>query len=121
MFKTNPQGIMDWSFSWNPESGNRTFSIQQNEDSTYIAGGALNTGIHSGNPVPVLIKLDTNGDSLWHRRFASPGAFSSSIPTFDKGYISCGHYGLSPTAFTYLVKTNLIGDTLWTKTGDLGF
>ncbi|MCG8326257.1 MAG: T9SS type A sorting domain-containing protein [Chitinophagales bacterium] len=121
VFKTNPQGIMDWSFSWNPESGNRAFFIQQNEDSTYIAGGALNTGIHSGNPVPVLIKLDTNGDSLWHRRFASPGAFSSSIPTFDKGYISCGHYGLSPAAFTYLVKTNSIGDTLWTKTANLGF
>jgi hypothetical protein len=65
-----------------------------------------------------LIKLDSNGDSLWTKTFGGSGVdFMRSIKeTFDGGLIMAG--GTSSFGFgkldAYIIKTNVTGDTTWT-------
>jgi hypothetical protein len=67
-----------------------------------------------------LIKTNADGDTLWARTYGgSNGDFGYSIKeTNDGGFIIGGgtySYGLGGADF-YLIRTNSIGDTLWTKT-----
>jgi hypothetical protein len=121
IFKTNPQGETDWTFSWNAGLGDRAFSVRQTTDSCYIIAGVLNSAVNFGNPTSFLLKLDNGGDSLWTRFFESPSIVKSVLQTLDGGYIFCGQYGMPPATVAYLVKTNSLGDTIWTKKGGFGF
>jgi Secretion system C-terminal sorting domain len=95
--------------------------LQKNNSSSYIVAGVIDAGINFGISTSFLLKLDSNGDSLWTRIFDSPGIAKSVVQTFDGGYIFCGQYGTPPATSVYLVKTNFFGDTIWTKKGNLGF
>lgn len=121
IFKTNPQGEIDWTFSWNAGLGDRAFSVCQTTDSCYIVAGVLNSAVNFGIPTSFLLKLDNNGDSIWTRVFDSPSIAKSVVQTFDGGYIFCGQYGTPPATVAYLVKTNSLGDTVWTKKEGFGF
>ncbi len=66
-----------------------------------------------------LIKTDTNGDTLWTRTYGGNDSEGNSVQqTTDGGYIMAGsninysYYGLR---WVWLIRTNSIGDTLWTK------
>jgi hypothetical protein len=80
-------------------------------DGGYIIAGNWDTGnsYFSGNMV--LIKTNSNGDSLWMRHFGangSPGV--SAQQTADGGYIIAGNW-----PGVILIKTDANGDTLWTN------
>lgn len=86
-------------------------------------GGFICTGM-SGN----LIKLNSNGNVEWNKNYSgfyNNGIFStfSSLssdvqPTFDGGFIIVGSTNLFGSGFNdiYLVKTDSIGNYLWSKT-----
>lgn len=77
-----------------------THTVHCNPDGTIICSGSTGT-INSDYPFTVgwLMKMDSNGDSLWYREYqkvGSPNSFSSNIlynviPTSDNGYIACGY------------------------------
>ena len=67
-----------------------------------------------------LLKTDSNGDTLWTRTYGGESEdWALSIDNADStGYILCGYtysYGAGESD-AYLIRTDLNGDTLWTRT-----
>ena len=119
LIKTDSLGDTLWtktcSYSWNDEA----WSVQPTTDGGYIIGGV--TGWFSPTHGDVyLIKTDGNGETIWTRVY---GGIESDVArevqqTFDGGYIVIG-YTLSfgaGNSDVWLLKTDSLGDTLWTKT-----
>ena len=94
-------------------------SIDETTDSSFIVTGFTDININAGYDV-LLLKLSKNGDSLWFKTLGgSQWDFGYSIhQTADKGYIIAGgtySYGAGNEDM-WLIKTDVNGDTVWTKT-----
>lgn len=92
-------------------------SVQQTNEGGYIITGSIYSS--DGIEKVVLIKTDSNGDTLWTRNYGDNDIQSglSVVQTTDGGYAVLG-YTLSTGAHSdlYLIRTDSNGDTLWTKT-----
>ena len=108
-----------WWRTYGGRYDDRGYSVQQTTDGGYIiAGSTMSFG--SGNNEDVyLIKTNASGDTLWTRTYGGTngGAGNSVQQTSDGGYIITGlGPGTSHNANVYLIKTNVQGDTLWSRT-----
>jgi len=117
LIKTDSLGDTLWTRSYRGGIDNHGFAVEQTTDGGYIVAGY--TGTFPNYDV-YLIKTDTNGDTLWTRTYGGGGGdYGYAVEqTTDGGYIVAGGTnsfgaGLSDM---YLIKTDSIGDTLWTKT-----
>ncbi|MEP7170165.1 MAG: hypothetical protein ABI855_12400, partial [Bacteroidota bacterium] len=95
------------------------WSIQQTTDGGYVNAG-YTSSFGAGDYDVYLIKINDNGDSLWTKTFGGTGTDNglSVHQTTDGGYIITGStnsYGAGDHD-VYLIKTDTIGDTWWTKT-----
>jgi hypothetical protein len=118
-------GQQTWERVYGGVENEEAKAIQQTTDGGYIVGGntySYGVGNGAGKSNMYLVKLDANGDTLWTRHYGenSKYEFMEGLQqTADGGYILAGSKSLgsaSGTTEIFLVKTNLIGDTLWTKT-----
>ncbi len=99
--------------------------VQQTSDGGYVIGGG--TMSFGGWDEDVwLIKTDENGDSLWSKIYGGNTEDYAYIvrQTEDNGFFLAGYtdsYG-GGNRDIWLVRTNEVGDLLWTKTiGGTGF
>ena len=93
--------------------------IRQTADSGYVLVGYSNHNNYKGYDIYVA-KLDTKLHVQWEKTYGGTDwEFGRSIQqTTDGGYIICGgtySYGKGDEDY-YLIKTNNLGDTLWTRT-----
>jgi hypothetical protein len=92
-------------------------SVQQTQDAGFIVAGRTNS---FGNGLQVyLIKVNATGDTLWTRTYGGTNADEgfSVQQTADTGYIIAGEsYSFGNAEQVYLIKTNALGDTIWTRT-----
>ncbi len=93
-------------------------SMQTSDDGFILAGYTRSFG--AGNDDVYLVKTDKNGDTTWTRTYG--GLYNDRAEdvkqTSDNGYIITGRtesYGNGKHDI-YVIKTDAIGDTLWTKT-----
>jgi len=128
IIKTNNFGDTIWTTRYLDLSINGSYkgvqSIHQAADSTYTISGTYYHTIGSTGFDYYLMKLDHNGDSLWTKTYGSTQTetLHSTQQTSDGGFILAGSvfYFTSSDNDIYLVKTDVNGDTLWTKTyGDI--
>jgi len=92
-------------------------SINIGHNNTFIMSGNFSTNSNTVNAL--LVKTDLYGDTLWCKKYYSnTTSFGKAVcKTNDGGYIiggakvnaSNGRYNM------YVIKTDSIGDTLWTK------
>jgi hypothetical protein len=99
--------------------------IEQTPDGGYILAFKSHDSVHE--QIGGLVKTDSLGNHEWWRQYHSPygrgASFNCVCATLDGGYIGAGD--LCPGSIPYVpwaVKTDSVGDTLWTYTGsDLGW
>ena len=125
LIKTDSVGdtlwIRTYGDSLNDDRGN---SVTQTFDGGYIVAGETFSTETSERYI-YLLKTDSSGDSVWAKKYGWGGwdIGHSVEQTVDGGYIITGNV-LSPLSGgqdIYLVKTDSLGDTLWTKTfGGIG-
>lgn len=115
--KTDSCGNTQWSKTFGGAYRDCGFSVQQTTDGGYIFSGIISfTNFHHAG---YLIKTDSYGDTLWTKIFEGTNSASaiSVQQTTDDGYIIAGYTGnYSDNEWDlYLIKTDNMGDTLWTK------
>jgi hypothetical protein len=119
LIKTDGSGETLWTRTFGGGGDDEGFSVQQTADSGYIVAGHTNSFGAGGYDV-YLVRTDARGDTLWTRTFGgdTDDLGSSVQQTSDGGYIIAGYtssYGAGLTD-VYLIKTDVYGDTTWTRT-----
>jgi hypothetical protein len=116
--KTDSVGSISWSKIYGGTVGEWGNDAQQTIDGGYIIAGTTGSfGLPSGNVY--LIKTNSLGNTEWSKTYggiSDESAFAVQ-QTNDSGYILTGYSyssGVGNVNF-FVIKTNAIGDTLWTK------
>ncbi len=121
LIKTNSSGDTLWTKTYGGTGTDGGTSNRQNleitSDSGFIIGSYSNSfGI---NADAYLIKTKANGDTLWTKTYGGTGTevIYCVKQTNDGGYIFTGYTGSFGAGGNdvYVVKTNAVGDTLWTR------
>jgi hypothetical protein len=119
LIKTNSNGDTLWTKCYGSDLGDYGHSVQQTTDGGYIIAGQTWL-INNVDCEVYLIKTDTSGDTIWTKTYGGQehDQGRSVQQTTDGGYIIAG----STSSFgnglddIYLIKTDVNGDTLWTRT-----
>jgi nicotinamide riboside kinase len=121
LVRTNSAGDTLWSRSYGGEIGEEAemgYSVQQTTDGGYIVAG-MTASYGAGLADVYLLKTDSLGDTLWSRTYGGSGHdYGYSVQqTTDGGYIVAGYTGSfgSGAADVYLIKTDSLGNTLWSR------
>jgi hypothetical protein len=117
LLKTDENGDTLWTKTFN-QSGNEVGNcVQQTTDDGYIITGYTKpTGI---NYRVWLIKTDEDGNATWTRSYGGTDNDQGNWvqQTNDTGYIITGSTkSFGDSNQVYLIKTDDLGDTMWTKT-----
>jgi len=112
-----------WQRTYGGTGDDQGNSVQQTSDGGYIVTGTTYS-FGAGNGDVWLIKTDASGDTLWTRTYGGiQYDYGYSVQqTSDGGYVIAGNtasYGGGYDDF-YLIKTNVSGDTIWTRTYGFG-
>ena len=114
--KLTESGNIEWERNYGGNSSDYGFSVLQATDGGYVVTGRTS---YLGDDL-FLLKMDSVGDSLWMRIFGGldHDAGNSVKQTQDGGYIIAGctgSFGMGQYDY-YVVRTDSMGDTLWTNT-----
>ncbi len=127
LVKTDAAGNYVWGQPIGGTGLDEGRSVQLTTDSiflAYIIGGST-TSSGAGSYDFYLVKTTAGGDSIWTRTYGGTNedVSYSVLRTLDSGYVMVGYtasYGVGGQD-VYLVKTNAVGDTMWTRTyGGIG-
>jgi hypothetical protein len=120
LMKLDSIGDTLWTKYFGGAQGDYGLSVFETADGGYAVSG-YTYSFGGGNSDAYLIKTDNNGTFQWSKSYGGLYAedFTTVKQTADGGYILLGSsasFGSGPTDFDlYLVKTDMNGDTLWTK------
>jgi hypothetical protein len=119
LIKTDSLGNTSWTKTLGDSSWEGSRSVQVTTDGGFIIAG-YTSSVGAGLGDVYLVKTDSTGDTLWTKTY---GGISNDIgysvqQTFDGGYIITGRTASFGAGFydVYLIRTDSLGDTLWTKT-----
>lgn len=119
LVKTDAGGNLSWTKTYGGQGLEIGSAVQQTTDGGYILTGQIDSyGAGSGDFY--LVKTDSTGFVVWNKAYGKPGedAGVSVKQTTDGGYIIGGtsENSLGPLGPDMcLIKTNAVGDTLWSK------
>jgi hypothetical protein len=118
LVKTDSNGDTLWTRTYGGSDHQGAYSVQQTRDGGYIIAGC--NPIHGGVHDIYLLKVDSLGDTLWARTYGGPDDdnIRSVQQTMDGGFIMVGwtdSYGAGSDD-AYVVKTDSLGDILWSRT-----
>ena len=118
LVKTDSLGDTLWTKTYGGSGPEEGCAVAQTPDGGYIiAGHTYSFGL--GQYDVYLLRTDVNGDTMWTKTYGGDQSdYGRSVQqTTDGGYIIGGYtHSFGPWTDFYLVKTDSIGDTLWTKT-----
>lgn len=113
--KINSAGDTLWTKSFG-DSTAIFYSVERTFDNGFIGTGITTSG--AGSSI-FLEKTDASGNTQWTKKISGINSISSYCisQTADSGYIITGasHTVAPASQQIYLIKTNSIGDTLWTR------
>jgi len=119
VIRTNPQGDTLWTRQLGGNRADRGNSIQQTRNGNYILTGGTESFAKWRDAI-YLVQLDSLGNVLWQRTYDGyDSEWGSSVrQTVDGGYVIAGSTSSQGAGMfdIYLIKTDSLGDTVWTKT-----
>ena len=116
LVKTSASGDTVWTRRYGGTEDEAGLCVDQTADGGYVIVGSHISGSDGQNVY--LLKTDASGDTLWTRSYGGPyfDVGNSVRQTADGGYIIAGTtYRSVGDADAYLIKTDALGDTLWTR------
>ncbi len=123
--KTDAQGDTLWTRTYGGSGSDYAFSIHETSDGGYVLAG-FTTSFGAGSADSYVVKTDAAGNPQWTCTYGGTNSdvTHSIVQTVDGGYVLAGYtqsLGAGSADF-YVVKTNAVGDMLWTRTyGGSGF
>jgi hypothetical protein len=119
LIKTNSSGDTLWTHFYGGGALDVGSSVQQTPDGGYMVAGVTQS-FGAGSYDFYLFKTNSLGDILWTRAYggSSSDECYSFQQTKDDGYILAGYtesFGAGHRD-VYLIKTDSVGDTLWSRT-----
>ncbi len=125
LIKTDAFGDTLWTKTYGGESIDLGSYIQQTNDGGFVITGSTSS-FGKGFTNAWLIKIDALGDTLWTKTFGDSSTTNSGYSvqqTSDSGYVVTGCKSIAgiSTHDIWLIKTDAVGDTCWTKTFGGGF
>ena len=128
LLKTNADGDTAWTSTFALGVDGEGSVVRQTADSGYaIFGQIFGTLAAPNDTLPrdwLLIKTDNSGTLQWSRTYGGDGDEQSfdMLLTAGSGFLLTGWFAVNDTTVhLWLVKTDALGDTLWTTTvGDTG-
>jgi hypothetical protein len=115
--RINSNGIADWYQLYGGIGNDIAYTVLQAMDGDFVVLG-FTTSWGAGGSDMYVAKLDNQGDTLWTRVYGgqSEDRARCGQQTDDAGYIFAGLTRmLSGTDWIFMVKTDSLGDTLWTR------
>jgi len=113
LLKTDSNGDTSWAKTFGGNGNDNGNCILPTNDGGYIIGGS--TESYGGG---WLIKTDSNGDTSWTKTYEIQDNeeewLKNGIKTND-GYVFTGGIPRGQFSDGLIIKTDLLGDTLWTK------
>lgn len=108
-----------WSWALGGANNDWGYAIKQTFDKGFIIAASTNSYGNGGYDA-ILLKRDSLGNYEWQKTYGgNDWDFAYDVvQTFDSGYVFCGETYNNTNGFAdvYVVKTNSVGDTLWTRT-----
>jgi hypothetical protein len=119
LIKTNKTGSILWKKTYGGADYDQGSSVLQTSDGGYAVLGVTQSFGAGGRDI-YLIKTNSKGDTLWTRTYGGTDyeQGNSIQQTSDGGYIIGGYtisFGVGGQGASYLIKTDSIGEILWTK------
>ncbi len=119
LIKTDATGQVSWTETFDDDGDEEFRSVQQTSDGGYILAGETH-GMGAERSDVWLVKTDEKGEEIWRKTFGGDGHDNGYCvqQTSDGGYIIVGtteSYGAGE-GDVWLIKTNVLGGTVWTKT-----
>lgn len=119
LVKTDLNGNLAWSKTFGGTNWEMSHSIASFQDSTYlIAGETFSFG--AGQKDVYLIKVNSNGDTIWTKTFGGPDndyanyvmidRYNNALVIGSTQSFGAGNYD------AYFIYLDANGDTIWTKT-----
>ena len=119
LIKTDSQGQVEWSKTFDESNSEYGSSVQQTEDGGYIIAGTRRA---DGSSYALLIKTDSQGQEEWSKTFEiSDMEWGATVQqTSDGGYILTGPHDSDGTGNrdVWLIKTYSHGNMKWNQTFD---
>ena len=119
LIKTDAEGDTLWTKTFGGELSELGSSVQQTLDGGYVLVSPTYSFGHGGSDI-WLVKTDAYGDTLWTKTYGENlSDWGRSVEqTSDGGYIITGYTTSSwdGSDDVWLIKTDLEGNMLWTKT-----
>ncbi len=118
LLRVNSEGDTLWTKVYGGEGQDCAYSVLQTSDGGFIVTGLTNS-FDAVDDDAYLMKTNSYGDTLWVKTYKrTKNDNGGSIhQTFDGGFVILGTSSLGPGGKKiYLIRTDSIGDTLWTKT-----
>lgn len=117
---TNANAQLTFQKAYGGTAADYANSVRQTYDNGYIIAGTT-TSFGSGGRDILVIKTNTSGDTLWTKTFGGPtdNEYGFCVQqTTDSGFIVSGVASSfnDVAGDMYLIKLNVTGDTLWTRT-----
>jgi hypothetical protein len=124
LIKTDTAGETLWTRTFGGAGVDKGNCVQQTSDGGYIVAGSTES-FGAGESDVYLVKTDAQGETLWTRTYGDAGYdWGYSVQqTSDSGYVVAGTWRVPGRGYdAYLIKTDDMGETLWTRTcGDTAY
>jgi hypothetical protein len=121
LIKTDSTGNLIWNKKYSSNgSDNECFNVEETSDKGFIISGATTNTVPCCRNDACIIKTDSTGNLLWSKSYQTFDDYEFCTyvsQTTDGGYILTGNYGGSTSlAKIFLIKTDSLGISEWTKT-----